>query len=904
MWRLFLTGLLVLNATGAFAATFISFSSATYSVTESSSNAAISVLRSGNPHATVSVTYSTSNGTATAGSDYSAATGTLTFRPGQRLKTFLVPITNDPLIESNETLTVTLSNLTGNGSLRNPKSAVLTILDNDGNISPNLAITDVTIAEGNVGTTPITFQVFLTPPATNTVTVDFATADGSALAGSDYVATNGALTFLPGELLKTITVSASANTVNEPDKVFFVNLTNPINATAAPAQGIGIILNDDGPIVVDDQFATLENIPLIVPAPGVMSNDTDVAGNPFTASLVTDVANGTLTFNADGSFTYAPNTDFYGTDGFTYQTYDGVADSAVATVTLTVTRVNRPPVANGDVYSTPTNTPLNVTAPGVLVNDTDREHDPLTASIVSLPANGTLTFAGDGSFLYTPVNGFTGLDSFTYRANDGQTDSPPATVTLVVDASNRVPVAVADAYLTPAGIPLNVTVSGVLSNDSDPDGDPLTAVLVSNPVHGSLTLSGNGSFSYNPVVGFNGYDTFSYRAYDGIVSSSVAVVTLGVGDINVAPVASNDTFTVAQDEILSGNILANDTDADADPLTANLVIAPAHGTLNLNADGSFTYTPDGDFSGTETFTYWASDGTFGSPIATVTIEVTPAGGANDYDLYAKNASFAVNWASPNADSFRIAGKINPRGANVDLSGATMQLSLNGLPISAPVTLNNLGIGAVVSGATKIVARFSSATGAYSFGITGADLRSASGLTNSTGAGMTVLNVELSIAGANLAIPELNARLETPFTTAAGKSSKGKFSFKSHRLLTGAFNWNKTTAIQLQDGTFAVAGKGVIEARDGLSLLPTGPIGVFFVGNGAGQVTGSLLPAKRTFAVRVTGLPTTSLPAAGIGAATVYLLPIVMVVPTADGTHRFDTIIELKRATPLTTKWAR
>ena len=422
---------------------------------------------------------------------------------------------------------------------------VLTIIDNDGNVTPNLAIDNITVAEGNVGTTPLVFHVTLDPVATNTVTVNFATADGSALAGSDYIATNGMLTFLAGESNQTITVSATANTVNEPDKVFFVNLTGAVNATVAPEQGIGTIVNDDGPIVVDDQYATLENVTLDVPAPGVMANDSDVAGNPFTASLVTDVANGVLTFNADGSFTYVPNTDFSGTDGFTYQTYDGVADSEVATVTLTVTRVNRPPVANADTFGTSTNTPLNAPAPGVLANDTDREHDALTASLVTLPAHGTLTFNADGSFLFTPANGFAGLDSFTYRANDGQTDSAPATVTLVVDANNHVPQAVADFYLTPAGIPLNVSAPGVLANDSDADANPLTAVLISNPTHGSLAIGSNGSFSYNPVVGFNGYDTFTYRAYDGTVSSSVAVVTLGVGDVNSAPTASNDTFTVA-----------------------------------------------------------------------------------------------------------------------------------------------------------------------------------------------------------------------------------------------------------------------------------------------------------------------------------------------------------------------
>ena len=351
-------------------------------------------------------------------------------------------------------------------------------------------------------------------------------------------------------------------------------------------------------------------------------------------------------------------------------------------------------------------------------------------------------------------------------------------------------------------------------------------------------------------------------------------------------------------------MLANDTDPEADALTANLVLSPTHDALTLNADGSFSYTPDSDFSGTDAFTYWASDGNLGSPIATVTIEVTPTGGANDNDLYAKSLSFGINWATGNADSLRFAGKINPRGAKSDLTGSTLQISLNGTPVSAPVTLNNLGVGAVVAGTTKIAARVSSATGAYSFSIAGADLRAASGLTNATGTGKTVLEVGLTIAGANLDIPELDGRLETPFATTAGKSSKGKFAFKTHRLLTGAFNWNKTTATQLKDGKFAVAGKGVIEARDGLSLAPTGAVGLLIGSDPAVGAAVSLDPVKHSFAVKATELSATGLPATGVGAATVYLLPITLTVPTAAGTDTFSTVSELKRATGLTTKWAR
>ena len=140
------------------------------------------------------------------------------------------------------------------------------------------------------------------------------------------------------------------------------------------------------------------------------------------------------------------------------------------------------------------------------------------------------------------------------------------------------------------------------------------------------------------------------------------------------------------------------------------------------------------FNGTDTFTIAASDGSLQSAPATVTITVTPVIGAGDVDLYAKSASAAIVWSSPNRDRFKIAGKLNPRGARTDLTGATMQISVNGTNLFAPVMLDSRGNAAVVSGSTKIKARLSSASGRYSFAISGTDLRAALGLVNTTGAG--------------------------------------------------------------------------------------------------------------------------------------------------------------------------
>jgi VCBS repeat-containing protein len=171
-------------------------------------------------------------------------------------------------------------------------------------------------------------------------------------------------------------------------------------------------------------------------APGVLANDTDVDANLLTAALVSGPAHGTLSLNADGTFSYTPATNFYGTDTFTYTASDGALTSNVATVTITVNRVNHPPVAANDSYATNQGTPLTVAAPGVLANDTDPDGDPLTAKLVTGPAHGSLTWNGDGSFTYTPDALYSGSDSFTYKANDGLADSNTATVALTVNPVN------------------------------------------------------------------------------------------------------------------------------------------------------------------------------------------------------------------------------------------------------------------------------------------------------------------------------------------------------------------------------------------------------------------------------------------------------------------------------------
>src|SRR5205085_538332 len=350
---------------------------------------------------------------------------------------------------------------------------------------------------------------------------------------------------------------------------------------------------------------------LSVTVPGVLANDTDLDGDALTAAVVGGVAHGTLTLNPNGSFTYTPASNYFGADSFTYRASDGAASSGIATVSLTITNVNRAPLTTYATYPLSEIGSLSVTVPGVLTNDTDLDGDALTAAVVATVAHGSLTFNPNGSFTYTPVSNYFGADSFTYRANDGVANSGIATVSLTITNLNRAPVATDESYTFAKNASLTVTSPGLFANDPDLDGDALTAAVVATAAHGSLTLNANGSFTYTPASNYFGADSFTYRANDGVANSGIATVSLTITNLNRAPVATDESYTFAKNASLtvtSPGLFANDPDLDGDALTAAVVATAAHGSLTLNANGSFTYTPASNYFGADSFTYRANDG--------------------------------------------------------------------------------------------------------------------------------------------------------------------------------------------------------------------------------------------------------------------------------------------------------
>jgi large repetitive protein len=199
------------------------------------------------------------------------------------------------------------------------------------------------------------------------------------------------------------------------------------------------------------------------------------------------------------------------------------------------------------------------------------------------------------------------------------------TVTVTVLAVNDAPVANDDAYSTDEDTPLVVpAASGVLFNDADAEGDDLTAILVQDPLSGTLALEPDGSFTYTPTQDTSGVDFFIYQANDGQADSYFATVTLTIDPVNDAPLAVADVYTTTRNEtlvVVTPGVLSNDSDVESDALTVTLVQDVAHGTLTLGDDGSFTYIPDQDFTGIDSFTYQAYDGLAWSDVVTVTINV-------------------------------------------------------------------------------------------------------------------------------------------------------------------------------------------------------------------------------------------------------------------------------------------
>ena len=432
---------------------------------------------------------------------------------------------------------------------------------------------------------------------------------------------------------------------------------------------------NNAPDAVDDNGAGDKNEDI---TGNVLGNDTDPDGDDLTATLTTGPANGSVVLNDDGSYTYTPNTGFVGNDSFTYTISDGKGGEDTATVNLVVSDAvdpNNAPDAVDDSETTDYGTPVSG---NVLGNDSDPDGDDLTATLATGPTNGSVVLNDDGSYTYTPDDGFSGEDTFTYTIDDGNGGTDTATVTITVgEEQNQDPDAVDDANTTTEGTPVS---GSVLDNDSDPDGDDLTATLATGPLNGSVVLNDDGTYTYTPDDGFTGNDSFTYTISDGNGGEDTATVVISVSDApNQDPDAVDDSETTDYGTPVSGNVLGNDSDPDGDDLTATLATGPANGSVVLNDDGSYTYTPDDGFSGEDTFTYTIDDGNGGTDTATVTITV---GEEQNQD------PDAVDDANTTTEGTPVSGSVLDNDSDPDGDDLTATLATG--PLNGSVVLNDDG----------------------------------------------------------------------------------------------------------------------------------------------------------------------------------------------------------------------
>lgn len=395
-----------------------------------------------------------------------------------------------------------------------------------------------TDAHGNLGSGTLTVTV--TDRTGPIFTVADITKNAATPAGASVTFAFTAADLVDGTVPVTC-VPASATT--------FAIGTTPVTCTATDAHGNATIhgfnvkVVDLAPVAVNDVSTGQWNTAVVVGGTGVLGNDTDGNGDSLLAVLVTGPAHGALTLNPNGSYSYVPAANFSGTDAFTYKATDGTLTSNVATVTIKITTpcpgdgdrddLTHPdrddckagtPIAKNDAYTTNHDATITVPAKGILLNDSYA----VSASLIANVAHGTLVLNANGGFVYTPAAGFAGNDTFTYVArNAAAVASPLATVTITVKA-NLPPDADDDYYTTKKNVTLTIAGTGVLANDSDPNGDAIVAVLATAPSHGTLTLNANGSFTYKPAANYTGTDSFSYRAKDTGGMTDTAAVTIKV----------------------------------------------------------------------------------------------------------------------------------------------------------------------------------------------------------------------------------------------------------------------------------------------------------------------------------------------------------------------------------------
>ncbi|MFB8791963.1 MAG: Calx-beta domain-containing protein [Potamolinea sp.] len=473
------------------------------------SNAFFTVNLSNPSSQKVTVNYTTADGTATGGSDYTALTGILSFNPGVTSQTVTVAVKGDTTFESNETFLVNLSNPSNATITKN--QGLGTILNDDS--LPKISISDLTLTEGNNGTSNAFFTVNLSNPSSQKVTVNYATADGTAIGGSDYTSLTGVLSFNPGVTSQTVTVAVKGDTTFESNETFLVNLSNPSNATITKNQGIATILNDD-------------SLPKISISDLTLTEGNNGTSNAFFTVNLSNPSSQKVTVN----YTTADGTATGGSD---YTALTGILSFNPGVTSQTVTVA-----VNGDTTFESNET--------FLVN-------------LSNPSNATITKnQGLGTILNDDSLPKISISDLTLTEGNNGTSNAFFTVNLSNPSSQKVTVNYTTADGTATGGSDYTALTGILSFNPG-----VTSQTVTVAVNGDTTFESNETFLVNLSNPSNA--TITKNQGLGTIINDDSLPKISISDLTLTEGnngTSNAFFTVNLSNPSSQKVTVNYTTAD------------------------------------------------------------------------------------------------------------------------------------------------------------------------------------------------------------------------------------------------------------------------------------------------------------------------------------------------------
>ncbi|WHP65469.1 tandem-95 repeat protein [Vibrio harveyi] len=411
--------------------------------------------------------------------------------------------------------------------------------------------------------------------------------------------------------------------------------TNTVQATA----DLTVNPINDLPVPQDQQFSVEEDGTLIFTDADLLAGATDIEGDNLTVEGVSyDGGDGILTDNGNGTYTFAPNENFNGDVNFSFDVSDGT-DTVSANIDVSVTPVDDAPVSGNLAYSVDEDGSIRLSQEQLLSQASDVEGDALTASNLSVDGNATVTQNDDGSFTITPDADFNGDIDISFDISDG-TNTVQATADLTVNPINDLPVPQDQQFSVEEDGTLQFTDADLLVGATDIEGDDLSVTGISyEGTDGVLTDNGDGTYSFAPNENFNGDVNFSFDVSDGTDTVS-ANVDVSVTPVNDPPVAGSTSYTVHEDNsitISDAQLLANSSDLEGDVSIDSVSYSGSDGVLQINGDGTYTFSPNENFNGEVTLDVVVADEEGATDVTTAGITVLevndpPVAGPTSYTI--------------------------------------------------------------------------------------------------------------------------------------------------------------------------------------------------------------------------------------------------------------------------------